>query len=179
MDFKDSQTYRNLQAAFAGEMTASSKYRIYGQKAKEDGFQQIGDVFMETAHNEQEHGEIWLKLLHGGEVPPTLDNLKDAASGENHEWTSMYPGYAETARREGFQQIAELFDGVAKIENNHDGRFETLAYNIHSGQVFCREFEAVWICLNCGNLIWANCAPQKCPVCGYPQAYYALYCEPF
>lgn len=179
MSFKDSQTYRNLESAFDAEMRASTKYRIYGAKAKEDGFQQIGDIFAETAHNEMEHAEIWFKLLNGGELPNTLTNLKEAAAGENYEWTAMYQEYADTARKEGYRDIADLFEAVARIENNHDGRFETLAYNIQSGQVFCREFEAVWICLNCGNLIWDKCAPKTCPVCGYPGGYYALYCEPF
>ncbi|MDD4591377.1 MAG: ferritin family protein [Parabacteroides sp.] len=179
MEFKGSQTYQNLQTAYQGELRASTKYRIYGMKAKEDGYQQIGNIFLETSHNEMEHGEIWLKLLNGGEIPPTLVNLKEAAAGENYEWTTMYKGFADTARKEGYEEIADLFDGVARIENNHDGRFETLAWNIESGRVFCRDEEAVWICTNCGNLIWAECAPERCPVCGYPQGYYQLYCEPF
>lgn len=179
MNFRESQTYRNLEAAFQGESAASTKYAIYGEKAREDGYRQIGDFFDETSKNEREHAEIWLKLLKGGEIPSTYDNLKDAAAGENYEWNTMYQEFADTARQEGYDRIAELFDGVAKIENNHDGRFEALAWNIESGQVFCREHEAVWICTNCGNLIWDKCAPEVCPVCGYPQGYYQLYCEPF
>lgn len=179
MEFRESETYHNLQAAYHGELMASAKYDLYGEKAYEDEYQQIGNIFKETSKNEREHAEIWLKKLSGGEVPSTYDNLKEAAAGENHEWTSMYPGYAETAVREGYPEIADLFIQVARIENNHDGRFETLAWNIESNQVFCREHEAVWICENCGNLVWANCAPEICPVCGYPQGYYQLYCEPF
>lgn len=179
MDFRESETYHNLQAAYRGELMASAKYDLYGHKAQDDGFEQIGNIFEETSRNEREHAEIWLKQLHGGEVPSTLENLRDAAEGENHEWMSMYPEYADTAMREGYPKIAELFQGVARVENNHDGRFETLAWNIESNQVFCREHEAVWICLNCGHLVWGNCAPDPCPLCGYPQGYYQLYCEAF
>lgn len=179
MEFKESKTYKNLQKAYEGELKASTRYHIYGEKARDDGFEQIGDIFMETSHNEKEHAEIWLKLLNGGKIPSTLENLKEAAKGENYEWTTMYKQFADTAREEGFNKIADLFEGVARIENNHDGRFETLAWNIESDRVFCRENEAVWICTNCGNLTWAECAPKVCPVCGYPQGYYELYCEAF
>lgn len=179
MEFRESETYHNLQAAYHGELIASAKYELYRHQAEEDGYQQIGNTFQETSGNEREHAEIWLKQLNGGKVPHTLENLREAAAGENYEWNTMYPEYADTAMKEGYPEIARLFLGVAKIENNHDGRFETLAWNIESNQVFCRKYEAVWICLNCGNLVWANCAPDPCPICGYPQGYYQLYCEPF
>lgn len=179
MEFKDSETYANLRKAFDGESKASTKYAIYADKAREDGYEQIGDIFDETSHNEKEHAEVWLKLIHGGEVPETAENLREASSGESYEWTRMYPEFAETARREGFPEIAELFEGVAMIENNHDGRFRLLLANIEEDQVFCKEEEVIWICTNCGNLYYAKCAPEYCPVCGYPQAYYEVYCENF
>lgn len=177
MGFEQSQTYKNLMSAFDGESKASTKYRIYAMKAREDGYEQIGNIFDETAGNEREHAEIWMKLLHGGEIPPTLENLKEAVIGEHYEWTKMYRDYANTARKEGYTQIADLFEGVAKIENHHDGRYEKLIRNIETDTVFCKPEEYVWICLNCGNLIWGECAPEICPVCRYPQGYYQLYCE--
>lgn len=177
MEFKDSETFSNLQKAFDGEMKASTKYAIYSNKAREDGYEQIGDIFSETSKNEREHGEIWMKLLHCGEVPPTLDNLKDASGGEHYEWTTMYQGFARTARMEGYDEIADLFEGVAAIEHHHDYRFSELAKNIETEQVFCKRTEVLWVCLNCGNLFYGKCAPEECPVCGYPQAYYELNCE--
>ena len=176
MDLKQSQTYQNLKKAYDGERIASTKYAIYGSKAREDGYEQIGNIFDETSKNEREHAEIWLKQLEGGEIPSTLDNLKESIPGEHYEWTSMYKGYADTARKEGFDHIAELFDGVAGIEYNHDNRFEKLAKNIETGEVFCKDQRMVWICTNCGNLVWDECAPKICPVCGYPQGYYQLCC---
>lgn len=177
MNLKNSKTYENLKSAYDGELKASAKYEIYGMKAKEDGYIQIGDIFDETSRNEREHAEIWLKLLEGGEVPSTYDNLKEASSGENYEWRSMYKDYANTARREGFFRIAELFESVGNIENFHDGRFEQLARNIEMEEVFCKNDEYLWICTNCGYLEWGECAPEICPVCGYPQGYYQLYCK--
>lgn len=177
MDFKQSQTYQNLKNAYDGERMASTKYAIYGSKAREDGYEQIGNIFDETSRNEREHAEIWLKQLDGGDIPSTLDNLKEAIQGEHYEWTSMYKEYADIARKEGFNQIADLFDGVAHIEYSHDNRFESLANNIKTDKVFCKDQSMVWICTNCGNLFWGECAPQICPVCGYPQAYYQLYCN--
>ncbi|WP_312649338.1 rubrerythrin family protein [Aminipila sp.] len=177
MDFKQSKTYQNLKNAYDGERKASTKYAIYGSKAREDGYEQIGNIFDETSSNEREHAEIWLKQLNGGEIPSTLDNLKESITGENYEWTTMYREFAETARKEGFNQIAELFDGVASIEYNHDNRFKQLIYNIENDQVFCKEQSMVWVCLNCGNLYWDECAPEFCPVCGYPQAFYQLNCN--
>lgn len=179
MNFKESKTYENLKKAFEGELKASSKYAIYGAKAREDGFEQIGTIFDETSHNEREHAELWLKQLHGGELPSTPENLRDAISGEHYEWTKMYPEFAETAQREGFPELAALFNGVGMIENNHDGRFQILLHNIETNQVFCRVQETVWVCTNCGNLFWGKCAPEVCPVCGYPQAFYEIYVENF
>ena len=177
MRFEDSETYKNLKKAFQGETSASGKYAIFARKAWEEDYQQIGNMFEDTSGNEREHAEIWYKLLNGGEVPSTLENLREAANGEHYEWTSMYPGFAETARKEEYFEIAELFDGVARIENNHNARFDKLARNIENGTVFCRGREVVWVCLNCGNLIWDRCAPEVCPVCSYPRGYYELYCE--
>lgn len=175
--FRRSNTYKNLKAAFDGESKASTKYAIYGRKAKEDGYEQIGNIFEETSGNEREHAEIWLKLLKGGEVPSTEENLKDAYSGETYEWTTMYVGFAEEAMREGFPEIAHLFQGVAGIERHHDARFRRLEKNILEDKVFFKNSNVVWICLNCGNLIYGECAPEICPVCGYPQGYYQLNCE--
>lgn len=177
MEFKESKTYQNLQKAFEGEMKASTKYRLYGAKAEEDGYIQISGIFDSTAHNEQEHAEIWLRLLHGGKVPSTLQNLKDASAGESYEWNTMYPEFAKTARDEGFEQIARLFDGVGAIEYSHDRRFQDLAANIENGRVFCRSDQKIWVCINCGTLYRGICAPEKCPVCGYPQGYFELACN--
>jgi rubrerythrin len=175
--FRDSNTYKNLQDAFKGETSASGKYAMYGKKALEDGYIQISNIFNDSSGNEREHAEIWMKLLHGGEVPSTLDNLKEASSGEYHEWTSMYPGYAEEAMREGYPEIAALFQGVAAIERHHDARFRKLAQNIMNDKVFCKDSKVLWVCLNCGNLYYGDCAPDVCPVCGYPQGYYEVNCE--
>jgi rubrerythrin len=131
----------------------------------------------ETSGNEREHAEIWLKLMEGGEVPSTLENLKDAYSGETYEWTKMYMDYATEAEIEGYPEIADLFVGVANIEHHHDARYRKLAQNIMEDQVFCKRTETVWVCLNCGNLYYGECAPEYCPVCGYPQAYYQVNCE--
>jgi len=177
MNFTNSQTYKNLQNAYEGELKAGSKYVIYGAKAREDGYEQIGNIFDETSHNEREHAELWLKILNYGQMPSTLENLRDATTGEHYEWTKMYKNYAETARKEGFSQIANLFEGVGCIEKNHEERFDKLARNIETDKVFCKECEMTWICLNCSNSYKGKCAPKKCPVCGYPQGYYELLCE--
>lgn len=171
MDFKHSQTYKNLMTAFAGESKASTKYRIYGLKAREDGYEQMGNIFDETARNEQEHAEIWMKALKGGEVPDTLCNLKDAADGEHYEWTEMYPAFAETAHEEGYCEIAELFARIAAIEKQHEKRFCKLAHNIEHDEVFCKHCRQAWICMVCGNVTYAECSPEICPVCGHPQSF--------
>jgi rubrerythrin len=179
MEFKDSKTYQNLQAALNRELTSSAKYRIYAKKARKDGFWQIGDLFDETARNEQEHGEVLMKLLHGGALLSTSDNLRDAISRENYEWNTMYQQFADVARQEGYSEIAEKFEDIARIENNHDGRFEALVWNIEANRAFCRENEAAWVCNICGNLVWDRCAPDPCPVCGCSQGHYQMYCDPF
>lgn len=177
MDLINSETYQNLKDAFAGETKASGKYALYGIIAREDGYEQIGNIFDETSGNEREHAEIWLKVLNGGELPNTLTNLKDGAEGEFYEWTTMYKEYAETARKEGFDDIANLFEGVGNIEKHHDRRYKMLIQNIENNEVFCKKNETLWVCLNCGNVISGNCAPANCPVCAYPQGFYELLCE--
>lgn len=177
MELKGSKTEMNLLAAFAGESQAYTKYGYYASKAKKDGYVQIGALFEETAKNEKEHAKIWFKLLHGGAVPTTTDNLADAAAGENYEWTDMYAGFAETAREEGFDHIAFLFDEVAKIEREHEERYRRLLANINEGIVFSRDGDKVWQCSNCGHIVVGKEAPAVCPVCDHPQAYFQLRAE--
>jgi rubrerythrin len=177
VDFNESQTFKNLNSALEGEKKASTTYRIYAQKAKDEDYMQIGEIFDETAGNEREHAEIWLKILNDGEVPDTLTNLQKAAAAENYEWTTMYKEFAKVAREEGYEDIATLFDSVGLIEKHHDYRFKRLAENMENGRVFCKDKESVWICMNCGNVYWGDCAPNICPVCAYPQGYYKINCE--
>lgn len=172
-ELKGSKTEANLRAAFAGESQARNKYTYYASKAKKDGYEQIAEIFAETAANEQEHAKIWFKLLHDG-VPGTLENLQDAAEGENYEWTEMYSDFAKTARDEGFDKIAELFEGVAKIEKSHEDRFIALQLNIEKGEVFEKRELVVWKCGNCGYLHVGEKAPDVCPVCAHPQSYFRL-----
>ena len=153
---------------------ARNKYTYYASRAKKDGYNQIAAIFEETAGNEKEHAKLWFKLLHGGAVPDTLTNLADAAAGENYEWTDMYSKMAEEAREEGFDEIARLFDGVAAIEKEHEERYRKLAENINNGQVFARETQQVWICTNCGHVHIGTHAPEVCPVCAHPQAYFVI-----
>mgnify|MGYP004685825063 FL=1 len=174
MELKGSKTEANLLAAFAGESQAYTKYGYYASKAKKDGYVQIGDLFEETARNEKEHAKIWFKLLNGGEMPGTERNLTDAAAGENYEWTDMYAGFAETARAEGFDHIAFLFESVAKIEREHEERYRRLLANIEEGIVFSREGDMVWQCSNCGHIVVGQKAPDVCPVCSHPQSYFQL-----
>ncbi|MBM6915148.1 rubrerythrin family protein [Gemmiger sp. An120] len=173
-DLKGTRTEANLQTAFAGESMARNKYTYYASRAKKDGYNQIAAIFEETAGNEKEHAKLWFKLLHGGAVPDTLTNLADAAAGENYEWTDMYSKMAEEAREEGFDEIARLFDGVAAIEKEHEERYRKLAENINNGQVFARETQQVWICTNCGHVHIGTHAPEVCPVCAHPQAYFVI-----
>ena len=173
-DLKGTRTEANLQTAFAGESMARNKYTYYASRAKKDGYNQIAAIFEETAGNEKEHATLWSKLLHGGAVPDTLTNLVDAAAGENYEWTDMYSKMAEEAREEGFDEIARLFDGVAAIEKEHEERYRKLAENINNGQVFARETQQVWICTNCGHVHIGTHAPEVCPVCAHPQAYFVI-----
>ncbi len=174
MELKGSQTEKNLQTAFAGESQAHTKYLYYASKAKDEGYNQIGAIFSETAGNEKEHAKIWFKALHGGAVPGTMENLKDAAAGENYEWTEMYAEFAKTAKEEGFANLARLFEEVGKIEKEHEERYRALIANIENDRVFKREEKKVWICTNCGKIVVADKAPAKCPVCDHPQGYFEL-----
>lgn len=173
MELKGSKTEQNLMTAFAGESQARNKYDYYASQAKKEGYVQIGNLFAETAGNEKEHAKLWFKLLHGG-MPDTLVNLADAAAGENYEWTEMYADFAKTAKEEGFDKIAAMFEGVAKIEKHHEERYRALRENIESGKVFARETEQVWVCTNCGHLHIGTHAPEACPVCAHPKAYFEL-----
>lgn len=177
MELKGSKTEANLQAAFAGESQARNKYTYYASKAKKDGYVQIANIFEETAANEKEHAKMWFKLLHGGAVPSTVENLKDAADGENYEWTDMYAEFARTARAEGFDDIALLFEEVGKIEKEHEERYRKLLANIEGGLVFSREGDCIWQCSNCGHIAVGRQAPEVCPVCAHPQAYFQIKAE--
>ncbi len=177
MELKGSKTEQNLLAAFAGESQARNKYTYYASKAKKDGYEQIAAIFEETANNEKEHAKIWFKLLHDGSVPSTIENLKDAASGENYEWTSMYQEFAETAKEEGFLDIANLFLMVADIEKHHEERYLKLVGNIENNLVFESSTEKLWICRNCGHVYYGKVAPDICPVCNHPQSYQELKSE--
>ena len=174
MELKGTKTEKNLQAAFAGESQAHTKYQYYASKAKKDGYVQIGTLFEETARNEKEHAKIWFKFLHGGAVPATTENLKDAAAGENFEWTDMYATFAREAREEGFDEIARLFDAVGAIEKVHEERYLKLLDNIEKEVVFSRDGDAIWECSNCGHIVVGPKAPEKCPVCNHPQSYFML-----
>lgn len=177
MELKGSKTEANLQSAFAGESQARNKYSYYASKAKKDGYVQIANIFEETAANEKEHAKIWFKLLHGGSVPSTIENLKDAADGENYEWTDMYETFAKEAREEGFDEIAYLFEEVGKIEKEHEERYRKLLSNIEGGLVFSKEGDSIWQCSNCGHIAVGKNAPEKCPVCAHPQSYFQIKAE--
>ena len=176
-ELKGSKTEANLQTAFAGESQARNKYTYFASKAKKEGFVQIANIFEETAKNEQEHAKLWFKLLHGGAVPSTAENLLAAAEGENYEWTDMYDEFAKVAREEGFEEIAKLFDGVAAIEKEHEERYRKLLANVEGGLVFSKEGDAVWQCTNCGHIVVGKMAPEVCPVCAHPQAYFQVRAE--
>ncbi|HJK10864.1 MAG TPA: rubrerythrin family protein [Methanocorpusculum sp.] len=173
-NLKGTKTEANLQTAFAGESQARNKYNYYASKARKDGYEQIAELFEETANNEKEHAKIWFKLLHGGAVPDTLTNLADAAAGENYEWTDMYAGFAKEARAEGFEDIAKLFEMVADIEKHHEERYLKLLANINEGIVFSRDGDMIWQCGNCGHLVIGKSAPEVCPVCDHPKAYFRI-----
>ncbi len=177
MELKGSKTEENLQAAFAGESQARNKYTYYASKAKKDGYEQIASLFEETAGNEKEHAKIWFKLLQGGSVKDTISNLEDAASGENYEWTNMYPEFAKVAREEGFTDIAILFEGVAAIEKEHEERYKKLLENVKDGLVFSKDGDKIWKCRNCGHIYVGKEAPKVCPVCQHPQAYFEVKAE--
>ncbi len=168
------KTEENLKAAFAGESQARNKYTYYASQAKKDGYVQISNLFLETAENEKEHAKLWFKLLHDGKVPDTRTNLADAAAGENFEWTDMYAKMAEDAREEGFNDIAILFDKVGAIEKEHEERYNKLAANIDAGEVFKKRETQCWICTNCGHIHTSEGAPELCPVCNHPQAYFEV-----
>lgn len=173
-ELKGSRTEENLRTALAGESQAFTKYSFYAKKARKDGFEQIGAIFDETAHNEKEHAKIWFKLLHGGEMPDTSQNLIDAAAGEHYEWTDMYDTFAKEAAEEGFTAIAKLFEMVAKIEKTHEERYRKLLGNIEEGIVFSRDDDRIWQCMNCGHIVIGKKAPAICPVCKHPQAYFEI-----
>ncbi len=173
-DLKGTKTEQNLMTAFAGESQAHTKYLYYASQAKKDGYVQMGDIFTETALNEKEHAKMWFKLLHGGKVPGTMENLADAAAGENYEWTDMYDGFAKTAKEEGFDHIAFLFEEVGKIEKEHEERYRKLISNIEGDLVFTKDGDAVWQCSNCGHICVGKKAPKVCPVCAHPQSYFQV-----
>ena len=177
MELQGSKTEANLMAAFAGESQARNKYTYYASKAKKEGYEQIAAIFEETANNEKEHAKMWFKQLHGGSVPSTIDNLKDAANGENYEWTEMYEKFAKTAEEEGFDEIARLFRGVGEIEKHHEERYLKLIDNIDNNLVFKKEEEVVWICRNCGHVYYGKEAPEVCPICNHPQSYMEMKAE--
>ena len=172
MELKGSKTEKNLMTAFAGESQARNKYTYYASKAKKDGYEQIAAIFEETANNEKEHAKIWFKLLNGGAIPSTEENLKAAAEGENYEWTDMYAEFAKTAKEEGFDHIAYLFEGVAKIEKEHEERYRKLLDNVNDKLIFSNDGDAIWICRNCGHIHVGPTAPKVCPICSHPQSYF-------
>jgi len=174
MELKGSKTEKNLMEAFAGESQARNKYTYYASKARKEGFKQIGDIFETTANQEKEHAKLWFKLLHDEAVPDTATNLRDAANGENYEWTQMYANFAKEAKEEGFNHIAYLFEQVAKIEQFHQARFEKLLSNLETEMVFKKDNSVLWQCSNCGFIYEGKNAPAVCPVCGHPIAYFEM-----
>ncbi len=176
MELKGSKTEKNLLAAFAGESQARVKYEYYSSKAKKEGYEQISAIFEETSRNEKEHAKLWFKALHSGEIPETQRNLVDAANGENYEYSQMYKEFALEARKEGFNEIANLFDGVANIEKEHEKRYLKLLDNIKNNEVFEKKEEVIWICRNCGHVYRAKKAYKVCPVCAHPEAYMEVRC---
>ena len=172
MNLKGTETEKNLWTAFAGESQARNKYTYFARKAKKEGYEQIAAIFEETANNEKEHAKMWFKLLDG--IGSTPENLKAAAEGENYEWTDMYDGFAKTARKEGFEAIAKLFEGVAAIEKHHEERYRKLLKNVEDKVVFSKDGDAIWQCRNCGHIVVGKEAPAVCPVCAHPQAYFEV-----
>ena len=174
-ELKGTKTEKNLQEAFAGESQARNKYTYFASKARKDGYEQIAAIFEETANNEKEHAKMWFKLLEGGAVRSTRENLKAAAEGENYEWTDMYDRMAQEAEEEGFHEIAEKFRGVGAIEKRHEERYRKLLQNIEDALVFSREGDAIWVCRNCGHVVVGKQAPKVCPVCAPPQSYFEMH----
>ena len=175
-ELKGSKTEKNLMEAFAGESQARNKYTYFASKAKKEGYEQIAAIFQETADNEKEHAKMWFKLLNNG-VPSTAENLKAAAEGENFEWTDMYDRFAKEAAEEGFDNIAKLFEGVAKIEKEHEERYKKLLENLENGLVFSKDGDKIWKCRNCGHICIGKEAPDVCPVCAHPKAYFEIKAE--
>ncbi len=174
--YAGTQTEKNLMEAFAGESQARNKYTYFASKAKKDGFEQIAALFLKTADNEKEHAKMWYKELHDG-IGDTVDNLRDAADGENYEWTDMYDGFANTAEQEGFPELAEKFRQVAEIEKKHEERYRALLKNVEMQEVFKKSEVKVWECRNCGHIVVGTEAPEVCPVCYHPQAYFEVHAE--
>lgn len=177
MELKGSRTLANLMAAYAGESQARNKYTYYAKKAREDGYEQIADIFEETAANEKAHAEIWFKLIHGGGEEGTAENLRDAAADEHFEWSDMYPGFAKTAQEEGFDHIAFLFGKVGEIEKTHEERYLKLMENVKEKLVFSKDGEAMWICRYCGHVCFGKTPPEICPVCAKPQGFFEIKAE--
>ena len=177
MDLKGSKTEQNLLKAFAGESQAAIKYGYYAKQAKKDGYEQISEIFEETLKNEKEHAKIFFKLLNGGSVPTTTENLKNAANGEHYEWADMYEEFAKVAQEEGFDRIAYIFKEIGNIEKEHENRYRKLLENIENGLVFTREGDKIWICRNCGHVHIGKEAPAECPVCSHPQSYFEIKAE--
>ena len=176
-DLKGTKTEKNLQEAFAGESMARNKYSYWASKAKKDGFVQIAAIFEETANNEKEHAKMWFKLLEGGAIKSTPENREAAAAGENYEWTDMYARMAQEAREEGFNEIAAKFELVAKVEAEHEARYRKLLDNVKKERVFSKDNDVIWQCSNCGHIVIGKKAPQVCPVCDHPQAYFQVKAE--
>lgn len=176
-ELKGTKTEKNLMDAFAGESQARNKYTYYASKARKDGYEQIAALFEETAGNEKEHAKLWFKYLNGGEIPSTVENLKDAAAGENYEWTDMYDRMAKEADEEGFKEIAAKFRMVGAIERHHEERYRKLVQNIEEGVVFSRDGDRIWKCRNCGHIVVGKKAPEVCPVCDHPQSYFEVRAE--
>ncbi len=176
-NIKGTQTEKNLQTAFAGESQARNKYTYFASKARKDGYEQIAAIFEETALNEKEHAKIWFKLLNGGDIPSTKENLKAAAAGENYEWTDMYAEFAKTAKEEGFDRIAKLFEMVGAIEKEHEKRYLKLLDNVEKEVVFSSEGDKIWQCRNCGHIVIGKKAPGACPVCAHPQSFFEVKAE--
>ena len=177
MNLSGTKTEKNLMEAFAGESQARNKYTYFASKAKKEGYEQIAAIFLETADNEKEHAKLWFKLLNGGDISSTKENLLSAAEGENFEWTDMYDKFAKEAREEGFDYIANLFEGVGKIEKEHEERYRKLLDNVENGLVFSKDGDKIWKCRNCGHICIGKEAPEICPVCAHPRAYFEIKAE--
>lgn len=175
--YAGTQTEKNLQEAFAGESQARNKYTYFASVAKKEGYEQMSALFLKTADNEKEHAKLWFKLLQGGDIKSTLENLEAAAEGENYEWTDMYDRMAKEAKEEGFDHIAFLFESVGKIEKEHEARYKKLIENVEGGLVFSRDGDRIWKCRNCGHIVIGKSAPEICPVCSHPRSFFEIKAE--